>query len=860
MIAVDPVSGDRCTVGGMVATNAAGPHSIRYGTTRDHLLSIRSVLATGEIVDMGRCANDSRELADPGTIGQIARQLIRVLSANARAISEEQPPELLKHGGYELRGLYDGRSVDLGRLMAGSEGTLALATEIELATVPIPPFRGMLLATFPTLSAAVDAVAETIEYQPTACELLDRRLLSVVRDVEPWYRDWVSDAAEAILIIEHEGNSADNVVERVLLNQNRLDRVKRLTLQTREVYGEPYLSLCWKVRDRAMPRMTRLSDNVLPTPFVENTAVPPNRLPDFLARVQNIMKKSGVTATYSAHAGVGILHARPLLDLHRENDRLKMVDIAQAMFEAVQACGGTFNGEHGAGLLRSPWLARQYPNLFPAFQRIKSIFDPSGILNPGRITTAEQSFPLRLLRPTSPIATETIADNNGHPPAGDFLRWTKLSVIETAQRCNGCGSCQSLQPSMRMCPSYRAGGTEADSPRALANIVRQTLMGELPNVSLASSEFREIADHCVYCKMCKHECPTGVDIAKLMLEAKGANVAEHGMTRTDWFLAHWPGWARWGSSQAHFANRLFAGQWSRWFLENAFGLSRKRRFYRFDHRTFLEQARREGWTRKPRSKRHPKRVALFVDTYTNHHDPELGVSVARLLVHHGYQIYVPFRQRASGMTFLQHGDIETARNLVLWNFEIAVELAREGFSIITAEPATALILRDEARHLMADTDLETVAAATYEASEFFARELIQGNLAPATNEIPISVGYHEPCHQRALDQRAWPVELMQSIPSLRVVEMDLGCSGMAGTYGMRADGFEASFRAGRPMLARLAQGDLLAGTTQCGSCRMQMEQGARKPTLHPAKLLAVAHGLVENPRRLFAPLERGLLS
>jgi FAD/FMN-containing dehydrogenase/Fe-S oxidoreductase len=860
MIAVDPVSGDRCTVGGMVGTNAAGPHSIRYGTTRDHVLSVKGILATGETLTFDRWAGDTRDPQEVGTLAQIARQLMRVLAANARSISEEQPPELLKHGGYELRGLYDGRSVDLARLFAGAEGTLAVATEIKLATVPTPPFRGMLLATFASLAAAVDAVAETIEYQPTACELLDRRLLSVVREVEPWYREWVSDAAEAILIIEHEGNSADNVVERVLLNQNRLDRIKKLTLQTREVYGEPYLSLCWKVRDRAMPRMTRPADNVLPTPFVENTAVPPSRFPEFLARVQNIMKKFGVTATYSAHAAVGILHSRPLLDLHRIHDREKMVDLAEAMFEAVMACGGTFNGEHGAGLLRSAWLPRQYPGLYPAFLRIKSIFDPGGVLNPGRVTGADQSFPTKLLRPATLRPTPASEISASPTERAEFLRWPKLSVIETAQRCNGCGSCQSLQPSMRMCPTYRADTTEAGSPRALANVVRQTLQGEIAGLSISSPELRELADHCVYCKMCRLECPTGTDISKLMLEAKAAHVAEHGLGRTDWFMAHWPGWARWGSSQAHFANRLFAGDWSRWMLENLVGLSRKRRLYRFDHRTFLERARREGWTRKPRSKRNPKRVALFVDTYTNHHDPELGESVARLLIHFGYQVFVPARQRASGMTLLQQGDIETARSLVLWNFEIAVELAREGFFLVMTEPSAALMLRDEARHLIADTDIEFVAQATFEASEFFARAIAQGDIPTGQTPVPISVGYHEPCHQRALEQRAWPVEMLHAIPGLRVVEMDLGCSGMAGTFGMRADGFDASLRAGRAMLERLSQGDILAGTTQCGSCRMQMEQGSRKPTVHPVKLLALSHGLVPQPQWMFRPIERGILS
>ena len=227
------------------------------------------------MADLSRMTVDTRDSPEGGEIARIAKQLARILAAHVQAIQEEQSPSLIKHGGYELRGLYDGRTIDLARLMAGSEGTLALCTEIKLATIPIPAYRGMLLATFPTLQAAADAVVETLEYQPTACELLDRRLLSLVRETEPWYREWMTEDAEALLLIEHEGSSPDNVVERIVLNQNRLNRVKRLAVQTQEVFGEPSLAVCWRVRDRAMPRLTRTTDNVLPIPFVENTAVPP---------------------------------------------------------------------------------------------------------------------------------------------------------------------------------------------------------------------------------------------------------------------------------------------------------------------------------------------------------------------------------------------------------------------------------------------------------------------------------------------------------------------------------------------------------------------------------------------------------
>ncbi|MBX9654004.1 FAD-binding protein [bacterium] len=858
MIAVDPISGDRCTIGGMVATNAAGPHSLRYGTIRDHILSARAILANGELVELSRIAVDTRDSTEGNELGRIAKQLARILAAHAQAIQEEQPPSLIKHGGYELRGIYDGRTIDLARLMAGSEGTLAFCTEFKLATIPIPAYRGMLLATFPTLQAAADAVVESLEYQPTACELLDRRLLSLVREAEPWYREWMTEDAEALLLIEHEGSSPDNVVERIVLNQNRLNRVKRLAVQTQEVYGEPNLAVCWRVRDRAMPRLTRASDNVLPIPFVENTAVPPNKLPEFLAKVQNIMKSHGVTATYSSHAGVGILHTRPLLDIHRESDRQKMRGIVEDVFEAVTSCGGTCNGEHGVGLLRSGLLPKQYPRLYPAFQRIKSVFDPYNVFNPGRIVGAEQSLPLHLIRP---MPHPSAPPSNGDNESSKFqLRWPQLSIVEMAERCNGCNTCQSCNTSVRMCPTNRAFAGELYSPRAINNLMRQILQGEIDGQSIGSIDFREMADHCVYCKMCRMECPSSVDVSKLMLEAKAANIAEQGLSRIDWFFSGWDRWSRWGSSQAHFANQIFASPITRWMIEKTFGLSRHRRLFRFQHRTFTHRAKREGWTRKPRSKKARGKVALFVDTYTNHYDPELGEAVARLLHTIGHLVYFPQQQRSSGMPYLLHGDIESARARLLWNFEIAAELVREGYTIVTTEPSAALMFRDEARHLMSDADLEAVASNTFEVSEFLALQFDKGHWTPSLDNIPITVAYHEPCHQRALELRSSPASLLRRIPDLRLIEMDLGCSGMAGTHGMRVDSYKSSLQSGSAMLARLSRGDVLAGTTQCGSCRMQMEEGSLKPTLHPAKLLAVAVGLVDNPAKLFRKPNRGLLS
>lgn len=850
MFAPDPVSGDRCTIGGMLATDAAGPHSLRYGTTRDYTSRLTVVLANGELLEVGRENLEETQKIAGSRLGEIAGGVADVIAEYQDAIEEEQPAHLRKHGGYHLRGIVSERTVDLARLLVGSEGTLAMIAEAELSTLPIPPHRGMLLACFSTLEAAAHAVLESLEYMPSACEMLDRRLITLIKGNSPRYTRWIPDDAEALLVIEQEGASEENVRERLLLMSNRLGRVKRLASETLLIQQTRELERVWELRNLASPKLGDIGGNEKPLAFVENAMVPPENLPELLTRVQNIMKRHEVTASYAAHAGVGVLHTRPLLDLRRRDHRSKLEAISREVLAAALSCGGTNNGEHGVGLLRTNLLERQYPKLHGAFKKIKAIFDPHNRFNPGKIVGSESSFPLRYLR-----VPETVAEE----PLKPQLRWTELSIVDASERCNGCSDCQTTRVERRMCPSFKVFQTEISGPRSKANLMRQIAFGGLDPKLLSSHEFREVANYCVNCKMCKVECPSSVDISKLMLEAKVANVAEEGLSRSDWYFANLESWSRWSSSNALLVNHLIANRGFRWLAERFWGLSRHRMLPRFHHRTFLRRSSKHGWTKKPRATESRPRVALFADVFVNSNDPQLGEYAVRVLEHHRRKVYVPPTQRASGMAAIQHGDLDTARSCLQWNLEIFAELAREGYDIVCMEPSSALMFRDEARNIVSDPDLELVASRTYEFSEYLAVLNERGELREELSPVPLSVAYHEPCHERALLPRGSITRLLRRIPELRLVAMDLGCSGMAGTFGLSANGFETSLKAGEPMLERLARSDIHYGVTQCAACRMQMEQGSGKRTLHPAKWFALAYGMVRRPEHLFDPPGKGLV-
>jgi len=408
-----------------------------------------------------------------------------------------------------------------------------------------------------------------------------------------------------------------------------------------------------------------------------------------------------------------------------------------------------------------------------------------------------------------------------------------------------------------MCPLFRATLAEAATPRAKANLMRHLLLEGADSRHLSSDEVREIADLCVNCRMCAQECPAHISIPKLMLEAKAANVAEHGLSRSDWAMARTESFARLGSEFALLANTALGSRTVRWLLEKLFGVSRKRRLPAFAIRSFLRRAERRGWTRPPRSNR--PRVAYFVDLFANYNAPQVAEAVVAVLHHNGIEVYVPPEQRGCGMAPLAYGDVDTAREAVEQNLRVLADLAREGYPILCSEPTAALMLRQDALSLVDDPDARLVSDRVVEFTAFLADLHRAGRLRTDFRPLPFSVGHHVPCHIKALGRPPAGPALLALIPGLRVHTIDVNCSGMAGTFGLKAENYQLSLEAGRPMLQELSQPGLRFGSTECSTCRLQMEDGARKKTLHPAQYLALAYGLMPELHRHLAQPIRGLV-
>jgi Fe-S oxidoreductase len=595
--------------------------------------------------------------------------------------------------------------------------------------------------------------------------------------------------------------------------------------------------------------------------------VPPEALPVYLHRVQEVLQRHETTASYLVHAAAGQVHMRPFIEWARPEDGARLWALADDVYRIVLELGGTISAQHGTGLARTPWVSRQVGPLFPVFRELKAIFDPRHIFNPGKIVgppSGVEVWPLRRRQTvgwragsvsdrSEPPEESPVADAPGLPPNHLSLHWPSGGVSAECHSCNGCGECRTESPRQRMCPIFRATRDEAATPRAKANLMRHLLQTDTDPHQLSSDEVRAVADLCVNCKMCARECPARVNVPKLMLEAKAANVAEHGLDRTDWAMARTEAFARLGSAFSPLANAVLGNTLARWLLEKLFGLSRRRRLPAFAYRSFLRQAHRRGWTRRPRSAR--PRVAYFVDVFANYNDPLLAESVVAVLHHNGIEVYVPPRQGGCGMAPLAYGDLETARETVQRNLFLLADLAREGYPILCSEPTAALMLRHDALDLLDDADARLVAAQTVECTAFLWDLHQQGGLRTDFVPLPFAVGHHVPCHLKALGRPPVGPALLSLIPELRVHTIDVSCSGMAGTFGLQARNYDTSLAAGRPMLEELRRPRVLFGSTECSTCRIQMEDGGGKRTLHPAQYLALAYGyLPELRQRLLQPI------
>jgi anaerobic glycerol-3-phosphate dehydrogenase C subunit len=884
MFSPDPATRSVTTIGGALAMNRTGSHWISSGTPRDKVVQLQMVMADGEIVRLDSIANQTWVESDPLPEESAARnrelksRVGNVIRSNQQLLTEFSPQTKLNQAGYHLNTVIKSDEVDLTRLAIGSEGTLGIITEAVIRTDKIPAHRGVALLFFHQLQAAATAAVEIGKMGITACDLMDRRLLTLARETNEQYQRLLPVDAEAMLLVEFSAEDDATLRDKLKHLTQRIQRRKKLAFEVRTTTQQHERDLYWHLVRRVVPSLYRLRGLRRAVPFIEDIAIDPDRLPEFLKRVHEVLNDLDITASIFSHTPQGMVHIRPFLNLADPKDIARMKPLAKAVFGLTLEMNGSISGSQGDGLGRTWFLRSQYGKLHPVFSEIKNIFDPQNVLNPGkivgtpysdltdnlRIFQAEEQpptvtvdsiestedepadVPRSLLTPFAKAKTKSGEGNGALPILQPQLEWSVMQMGLAARNCNGCARCRTNSETERMCPVYRASPREESSPRAKANLIRGVISGNLATEQLAKDEFKEIADLCFNCHQCRLECPASVDIPKLMVEAKGQYYATNGLPVSDWILTRLDWLYGLAGRMPRITNRMIRSPMWRWLLDKLFGIAQGRKLPKFATRTFTRWAKSNQLTRP--SRQQSRKVVYFVDAYVNWNDPELGRSFVEVLKHNNIDVLIPPNQNISGMSMISDGAIAQAQKIAERNVELLAEWVRQGYQIVTTEPSAALALKHEYLSLLDDDDAIKVAENTTDCCSYLLDLHRSGELALDFNPMNALVGYHLPCHQRAIlksgDTDIPAVKLLQLIPGMQVEILQKGCSGMAGTFGLKRRNYRRSLRIGVHLIQAMRQPQLIAGSTECSSCKIQMEQGTYKATLHPIKILARAYGLM----------------
>ncbi len=843
----DTATSNRATLGGMIGNNSCGARSIVYGKMVDHVERLRVLLADGQELVLGPL--DDAELAakvqEPSREGQLYRTVLRTVQEHREEIERRYPRLLRRVAGYNLPEMLLA-PFNLCRLIVGSEGTLATVTEATVRLVPRPAHTVVAVLHFADLLQALEAVPLILSHRPSAVELIDRFVLEMTRTQLEYARrmTFVQGDPDALLLVELAGDHRDDVLDRLAELERSLAAGSRAYAVGRAVEAAEQDNI-WRVRKAGQGLLQGLKGDAKPITFVEDTAVPPERLAQYIARFRGILEAHGVRAAFYAHASAGCLHVRPLINLKDAQQVQTMRAIAEAVGELVIEFGGAMSGEHGDGLVRGWFLERYFgPEIIRAFRAIKQAFDPQGLMNPGKIVDP-------------PPMTEDLRYGPGYRTLSvpTHFDWSRDGGFAAAvELCSGVGACRKTGEGT-MCPSYMVTREEEHSTRGRANLLRAVLSGVLPPAELTGVRLHAALDLCVECKGCKAECPANVDMARLKAEFLAGYYRAHGVPWRARLFAHVHRLNRLGAALAPLSGRLVGSPVARWALERFLGIDRRRPLPPFARPTF------DAWWRRrsrggpaasgtaplaqvpasgtvPRTAAPAGRVALFADTFLRYNDPEVGRAAVALLEHLGYEVIVP-DVVCCGRPMISKGLLPAAQRHAAENVRRLLPLALAGVPVVGCEPSCILTFRDEVPDLLPGEDTRRLAAQTFLIDEFLQRHIRERGW-PASGHGG-RVLFHGHCHQKALVGTGPAVRVLEAA-GYQVEVVDSGCCGMAGSFGFEREHYQISMAMGErrllPAVRAAAPGVQIVAMGV--SCRQQIAHGTGRSAQHLVEALAEA--------------------
>ncbi len=835
---VDVSTGSRATIGGMAGNNSCGARSIRYGTMRNNVRAIDAILADGSHGHFGAIPETADRTGMAPAQNALVDRMLEIGRREADELADRFPKLQRRVGGYNLDAVTpNGRDAppNLAHLLVGSEGTLAFSTAIELNLQPIPPHKVLGVCHFPTFYQAMDATRHIVALDPAAVELVDRTMIELSRDIamfRPTVDRFVNGKPDALLLVEFAGE--DDAEQRRRLKQlGELMASLGFTDGVVDVVDPEFQTAIWDVRKAGLNIMMSMKEAGKPVSFIEDCAVPLDDLAEYTDRLTKVFEKHGTTGTWYAHASVGCLHVRPILNLKLEADAKKMRAIAEEAFAMVREYKGSHSGEHGDGLVRSEFHESMFGGrITQAFEEVKDRFDPTGLFNPGKIVRPSRMDDRNLFRYKPDYAM---------PALETALDWSEWGDFGGAvEMCNNNGACRKFDAGV-MCPSFRVTRDEQHLTRGRANSLRLALSGQLGPDAFASDAMRDTMALCVGCKGCKRECPTGVDMARMKIEFLYHYTRRHGLSMRDRLVAYLPRYGPVASRLSGLMNLRDRVPGLAGLSERLLGLSKRRSLPAWRRDPF-RPAVEAAWPMDGRE------IVLLADTFNTYFEPENLRAALAVLEAAGYRVYLAAARKGSrplccGRTFLAAGLVDQAKAEARRMLAALAPYVARGVPVVGLEPSCLLTLRDEYLAMLPGAEAEALADQAMLFEEFLAAEHAAGRLALALKPIDGRRALlHGHCHQKAFSAMTAVETVLGLVPGLEVETVDSSCCGMAGAFGYEAENYAISMQMAEasllPAVRKAAQSDILVADGT--SCRHQIRDGAGREAIHVARVLQEA--------------------
>lgn len=836
MFGPDPSSANRATIGGVVGNNAAGAHSILYGMTASNIAGARVQLPNGDTADLTSGTMEEhieRAKVDDGT-GRLLKKLLDFRTENLELIERTFPPHWRRATGYSLNEFaVADDAFNPARLLASSEGTLGTLLAVTLELVPTPTRTALVLLQFDDLVKAMEATNAILEVNPSAIELMDRMLINLTRN-QPGYAsqiEFIHGDPAGLLAVEFYGENDAELLAKCNACVNHLTKHGIGLMVDAQVLLDPkQQAKVWNVRKAGLGLLMSVRGDAKPIPVIEDVSVPVEHLPEYVATVQRMVERHGTTAAFYAHASSGCLHVRPLINLKTLEGVEAMREMAHEAAELAARFGGYMSGEHGDGLQRSELNEKIFgTELYEKMREFKAIFDPEGLMNPGKIVNAPpMTENLRFGPKYAPVAINTKLNFDRE---GGFVRALEM--------CNGAAVCRKTH-SGTMCPSYMATRDEKDTTRGRANALRNALAGNLLNSDdFTSEEVKSVMDLCISCKACKTECPSSVDMAKIKTEFMAQYYDKNRVPVRTRLMSNIHSLAKLASPMAPLANLMIASRISGPVM-SAVGVHRNRKMSPFVARHFVH--RFHSWRKvNPVAPVTRGKVVYFHDTFATYNYPEIGLAAVKLIEAAGFEVILEERRVCCGRPALSKGLVEHARKSARRNVSLLADYARKGIPVVGTEPSCILTMRDEYLDLLPDDeDAQMLAAHSFMLDEWLAKLESENDLGiPWKDSTGPEVLFHGHCHQKSL-VGIEPSMSMLRASGCRPTDSSAGCCGMAGSFGYEEEHYEISRLIGEERLfptIRETPMDVIVSTTGV-SCHQQIEHFEDRLSKHIVEVLA----------------------